>query len=58
VAGIAHENQDHTAQLTVRTLVEQALGTTVDIATSCGLGRRTPEQAKQAVAAMQALLTD
>jgi hypothetical protein len=58
VAGIAHEEQDRTAQLTVRTLVEQALGTTVDIATSCGLGRRTPEQAKQAVAAMRALLTD
>jgi hypothetical protein len=58
VAGIAHEEQDRAAQLTVRTLVEQALGTTVDIATSCGLGRRTPEQARQAVAAMRALLAD
>jgi hypothetical protein len=58
VAGIAHEDQDRTTQLTVRAFVEQALGTTVDIATSCGLGRRTPEQAEQAVATMQTLLTD
>jgi hypothetical protein len=58
VAGIAHEDQDRTTQLTVRTLVEQALGTTVDIATSCGLGRRTPEQAERAVTAMHTLLTD
>jgi hypothetical protein len=56
VAGIAHEDQDSTAQLAARTLVEQALGTTVDIATSCGLGRRTPEQAEHAVAAMRTLL--
>jgi len=58
VAGIAHEGQDRTAQLAVRTLVERATGTTVDIATSCGLGRRTPEQAEQAIAAMRALLAD
>jgi hypothetical protein len=58
VAGIAHEGQDRTAQLTVRTLVEHALGKTVNIAASCGLGRRTPEQAKQAVAAMRTLLAD
>jgi hypothetical protein len=56
VAGIAHENQNRADQLAVRTYVEQALGTTVDIATSCGLGRRTPEQAEQVVAAMRALL--
>jgi hypothetical protein len=58
VAGIAHENQDHATQLTVRSLVEEALGTPVAIATSCGLGRRTPEQAEKAVAAMRALLAD
>ena len=57
IAGIAHEEQDPQTQLTVRGLVEQALGRPVDIATSCGLGRRTPEAATAAVTAMQALLT-
>jgi hypothetical protein len=56
VAGIAHENQGEAEQVAVRTAVEKAVGRTVDIATSCGLGRRTPEQAEQAVAAMRALL--
>jgi hypothetical protein len=56
VAGIAHEEQSPNDQLTVRGLVEQALGVEVDIATSCGLGRRTPEQARQAVERMRALL--
>ncbi|WP_432937928.1 hypothetical protein ACQPXM_26105 [Kribbella sp. CA-253562] len=43
-------------QLVVRDLVEQAVGRPVDIAAACGLGRRTPEQAVDAVARMRALV--
>jgi hypothetical protein len=56
VAGIGHENQAIADQRLVRDLVEHALGRQVDISTSCGLGRRTPEQAEQAVARMRELL--
>lgn len=56
VAGIAHERQDEQAQLTVRDHVETALGRLVDLATSCGLGRRSPAQAEGAVARMRSLL--
>jgi hypothetical protein len=56
VAGIAHEEQSTAEQYAVRALVEDALGHPVDIATACGLGRRTPAEALGAVAAMQALL--
>jgi hypothetical protein len=44
VAGIAHELQDPADQLRVRDLVKSAAGRTVDIAASCGLGRRTPSR--------------
>lgn len=56
IAGIAHEEQDRRTQLAVRDLVENALGRPVDIATSCGLGRRTPAAATAAVTSMRALL--
>ncbi len=56
VAGIAHEEQSVADQLVVRALVEEALGRKVDIATACGLGRRTPVQAALAVARMRELL--
>jgi hypothetical protein len=56
VAGIAHEAQPLADQLVVRRLVEDAVGRPVDIASACGLGRRTPEQATDAVARMRALL--
>ena len=58
VAGIAHEDQTESDQLLVRGLVERAVRSPVDIATSCGLGRRTPEQAARALARMRALLAD
>jgi hypothetical protein len=58
VAGIAHEEQSAADQVLVRSHVEAALGRRVDIATSCGLGRRTPEQAEQAFQSMRALLED
>ncbi|MFJ5988464.1 hypothetical protein [Lentzea sp. NPDC092896] len=56
IAGIAHEEQSYEDQLVVRGLVEEALGRPVDIATSCGLGRRTPEAAERATKSMLALL--
>ena len=56
IAGIAHESQDRPTQLTVRGLVENALGHPVDIATSCGLGRRTPDAAIAAVTSMRDLV--
>jgi hypothetical protein len=56
IAGIAHEEQGLEAQLAVRDLVEDAVGGKVDIATSCGLGRRTEGQALLAVERMRALL--
>jgi hypothetical protein len=58
VAGIAHEDQSPGDQMAVRTLVERALGRRADIATACGLGRRTPEQAVRAVDSMRVLLDD
>jgi hypothetical protein len=58
IAGIAHEEQPLDDQRTVRALVEAALGRCVDIATACGLGRRTPDQAARAVDSMRALLDD
>jgi hypothetical protein len=57
-AGIAHEQQDLGTQLVVRGLVEAAVGGHVDIATSCGLGRRTSEQATRAVDRMRDLVAD
>jgi hypothetical protein len=56
IGGLAHEDQDEATQRAVRDLVERRLGRRVDIATSCGLGRRTPAQADRAVARMRALL--
>lgn len=58
IAGIAHELQDPSDQLRVRDLVETAAGRPVDIATSCGLGRRAPAEAERAVQAMLKLTAD
>ncbi|QUQ66306.1 hypothetical protein [Kutzneria sp. CA-103260] len=58
IAGIAHELQDSGDQLRVRELVEQAVGRSVDIATNCGLGRRSAEEAERAVQAMLKLVAD
>ncbi|MEV0073858.1 hypothetical protein [Amycolatopsis sp. NPDC050768] len=40
----------------MRDHVETALGRLVDLATSCGLGRRSPAEAEGAVARMRSLL--
>jgi hypothetical protein len=47
VAGIVQEEQDADSQLEVLGLLERMIGP-VDIATYCGLGRRSPEAADSA----------
>jgi hypothetical protein len=56
IGGYAHEDQDLATQLRVRDLVETAVGGPVDVATSCGLGRRTPAAAAAALARTAELL--
>jgi hypothetical protein len=58
VAGFAHEDQDVTAQLRIRDLVDEAVGTPVDISTSCGLGRRTRGAALAAMDRIELLAAD
>jgi hypothetical protein len=47
VAGVVQEEQDEADQLVVLKLIEQMIGP-VDVATYCGLGRRSPEAADAA----------
>jgi hypothetical protein len=56
IAGIAHEEQSYEDQFVVRGLVEDAVARPVGIATSRGLGRRTPEAAERVTKSMPALL--
>lgn len=46
IAGFAHEGQSLEDQLAVRELIEARVGRPVDIAASCGLGRRDLEAAE------------
>lgn len=45
IAGLSHERQSREDQEKVRSIVEVMVGHPVDIAASCGLGRRDPEAA-------------
>lgn len=56
VAGFAHEEQDADVQRRIRGIVDEAVGTPVDVSTSCGLGRR-PAAAARAALDRIALLT-
>jgi hypothetical protein len=47
IAGFVHEKLSLDENTRVLAAIEQARGQTVDVAASCGLGRRTPEQAEQ-----------
>lgn len=47
IAGCIHEQLSLNDNRRVLAAIEQARGQTVDIAASCGLGRRTPEQAER-----------
>lgn len=49
VSGIAHEEQPLADQRRLRALVDEATGQAVDISTSCGLGRRSPDNAYAAL---------
>ncbi|MFB9903654.1 hypothetical protein [Allokutzneria oryzae] len=50
VAGLAHESQDLDVQRRLLALVERLVGGSVDVACACGLGRRSPAQAVEAMA--------
>jgi hypothetical protein len=58
IAGFAHEDQDVATQRELRALIESAAGRSVDIAASCGLGRRDPEAAASAMRRMVELTAD
>jgi hypothetical protein len=58
VAGFAHEDQDLADQRFIRELIERSVGGRVDVATSCGLGRRSPEAAVRALARVRELTED
>ena len=47
IAGFVHEQLSLDENTRVLAAIEQARGQTVDVAASCGLGRRTPAQAEQ-----------
>lgn len=55
IAGIAHETQSLREQQEVLAIIESRLGRPVDIATSCGLGRRSTEAAEAATRRMREL---
>jgi hypothetical protein len=58
VAGFAHEDQSIEEQRRLRDVIERLTGRSVDISTTCGLGRRTPEAAKAAVERIAELTCD
>jgi hypothetical protein len=47
VAGFVHERRSQEQNRQILELIEGLRGGTVDVAASCGLGRRTPEAAQQ-----------
>ena len=49
IAGIAHEGQSLEDQLRIRGWIDRAVGRSVDISTSCGLGRRDEDAAMAAL---------
>lgn len=57
IAGIVDETRPSSEQFQARDLIEDALGRPVDVSAACGLGRRPPEQAWDAVRRTFELLT-
>lgn len=45
IAGFAHDDQELDVQRGLRDTIENAVGAPVDVSSSCGLGRRQPEDA-------------
>jgi hypothetical protein len=58
VAGFAHEDQDIAEQRRIREVIERYARRRVDISSTCGLGRRSPEAAKAAVERIAELTGD
>lgn len=58
VAGFVHENQELEPQRQIRSLIEKFVGRPVDVATSCGLGRRERAAAQAALERTSALIED
>ncbi len=58
IAGFAHEDQDLDEQRKLRALIERNVGHEVDVATSCGLGRRSRPAAVAALERTAALSGD
>ncbi len=58
IAGFVHEDQDLAEQRRLRALIERNVGREVDVATSCGLGRRTRPAAVAALERTAALSAD
>lgn len=58
IAGIAHEDQPLSAQLSIRSAIDAEVGHPVDISTSCGLGRREPAAARAALERIAALCAE
>ena len=58
IDGFAHEGQDLEVQREIRATIEAAVGKPVDIATSCGLGRREPDEARSAIRRTAELAAD
>ena len=55
IAGCVHEELGVEDQQAVLALIEEQVGHRVDVATACGLGRRTPKEATAAMERMGAL---
>lgn len=58
VSGFVHEARDEAALRRLRAIVDEHMGRTVDIASPCGLGRRTPEVARRLIETAVALARD
>ena len=57
VAGFAHTDQPIEEQLRIRAQIEALAKRTVDVSTTCGLGRSSPEEAKAALERIVELTT-
>ena len=57
VAGFVHETLSLTENARILAAIERARGQTVDVASACGLGRRTPAAATQAMELTRQLVT-
>lgn len=55
IAGFVHETLSLDENLSILEAIEAARGTHVDVASSCGLGRRTPAAAEQVLTLMRQL---